>query len=253
MPILSRLDPARRVLLALSMATAIGAAHAGAVEGNALGASSPMGDAAQLLPPLGLPEVGNAAAAAVRSHAAASRPAPGSALAAEVMREAGTGLAEHPHAPQASGGPASGSGSSQSRATARAPQGQWDDAEIPAEIRSAGKAAVQWIKGMLPWSSDANDAELPDTEINWSNGPSRHGSSAAALLLEGAGNAARASNDDGGHGAAESVRPAQGRPNLLREGIEATKEVLSHPMTWLIVSLCVIGAIAVSLADRRPK
>jgi len=243
-------EAARRVLLALAMASAVGAAQGGAVEGDAPAASNPTADAAaQLLPPLGLPDVSSAAAAGIPPRPAPSQVVRGSARPTAVLHEAGAGLGDGPQAPGTHGETASAPRPADARVPARATDGRWDDSEIPAEVRSMGKAAVQWIKGVLPWSGDRD--ESPDTEVNWSNGPSRHSGSAAAVLLEGSGDAARASNDTANRG--EEARPAGSQRNLLRDGIEAAREVLTHPMTWLVVALCIIGAIAFSLADRRPK
>jgi hypothetical protein len=41
--------------------------------------------------------------------------------------------------------------------------------------------------------------------------------------------------------------------SLVREAVQLIREVLEHPMTWLVISLFVVGGIVMSKMDRRPK
>ena len=41
--------------------------------------------------------------------------------------------------------------------------------------------------------------------------------------------------------------------NLVQVFARLVREVLEHPLTWLVVSLVVVGAIAMKKFDRRPK
>ena len=176
----------------------------------------------------------------------------GAALAAELLGEAG--VTQPP-----SGAPSalrqlekdlnpSSAGATQSRPSREALA---DDAAF-AEVRDFGKAALQWAKGSLPWLSDGAEdepASMP-TEINWADGPSREAGAAIKLIVE-AGQSQPGSRADGT--TPSDTKAAVPAGNLVRDSIRAAQKVLSHPMTWLVVSLLVIGGIAMSLADRRPK
>ncbi len=41
--------------------------------------------------------------------------------------------------------------------------------------------------------------------------------------------------------------------NPIQEALDAIREIVGHPMTWLVLTLIAVGAFAVKRLDRRPK
>ncbi len=41
--------------------------------------------------------------------------------------------------------------------------------------------------------------------------------------------------------------------NPIQEVLDAIREIVGHPMTWLVLTLIAVGAFAVKRLDRRPK
>ncbi len=129
-----------------------------------------------------------------------------------------------------------------------------------------GKAAAYWLRDAVPFLNKPSETD-PAQAVEWSESGLQGSTPAAAaetqrkkaadaLLLD----QARARNDDQVRrhiaviGLQREARAGAGSgQNLLREGLKSLQELAHHPMTWLVVTLCVIGGIAISMADRRPK
>lgn len=133
----------------------------------------------------------------------------------------------------------------------------------PWGLREVGKAAAHWIKETVPWlrsdedESSATKTGVPDA-ADWSASPldgsaPGRGSRAGSTHLTGA--VSTGPSDPTltvGYTATEARTAPDPDQNIVRKAINAIREVLEHPMTWLVVSLFVIGAIAVKKMDRRP-
>ncbi|MBN8508009.1 MAG: hypothetical protein J0L57_05295 [Burkholderiales bacterium] len=190
-------------------------------------------------------------------------------MAVEILREAGVGDAANA---ADAGHPARGSRQQAVQANGVRPDtaGRASAGGVPAEdealreVKEFGKSAITWLKGTVPWlqTDEANGAAGShggEDSVEWAAG---HGAMART--------GARGSGLSGMDAAAGSLRPSADsaafddgtsrgsrRPdyerNLVREAVAMIQEVLAHPMTWLVISIFVIGGIAMSLADRRPK
>lgn len=190
------------------------------------------------------------------------------ALAAELLREAGIGTA-------ASAADANAPPSQRLVRTPAAPahsasgiknpdsagRGVSDDPEPLEELRDFGKAAVHWLKDAIPWlKSESADSFKPigTGPLEWSGAP------AGVTAPSRAGQAPLASGTETQTGAMEQAsvgrydehsrkEAIQAERNVIREAVQMLRNVLQHPMTWLVVSLFIVGGIAMSVADRRPK
>ncbi len=187
----------------------------------------------------------------VAARSAASGPS-GSALAAELIKESGAGVhAADAAAParRANGAatPASAKLSADGSAARRSSgHDDWG-------LREWGKATLRWLKQAVPGLRDDTDKHsgrtvAPDA-ADWSaspldrdlrHAPQRQADAAADAAL-------RATPDH----PAQSVffDPEQ---NLVRRVASVAREVLEHPMTWLVLLLFAVGAIVVKKIDRRP-
>ncbi len=128
--------------------------------------------------------------------------------------------------------------------------------DLPDEVRAYGKAAWSWAKSKLPWTDDEierldSEPASPPTEINWSDGPSTADGTRRAAILQQAAEAG--TSGAGGSANGDSAQPHAGDRNLVREAMHMARRVVEHPMAWFIVLVFVIGGVAMSLADRRPK
>jgi hypothetical protein len=195
-------------------------------------------------------------AAAAEAGAASSA----TAMAVEIMKEAATNTrgSEPPHHTQRANtqtaGPARAASSTGQERT-RPAEGAWD-------LREMGKAAVVWMKRGVPWlSSEAdeeNEAEQTVSleKIDWSSldgAAAAGGSRTAVTPLSGTGREApRDPLSTVGYGNSVPPGTAERDLNVLRWIIDVIRPVIEHPMTWLVVSLFVIGAIVVKKIDRRP-
>ena len=191
----------------------------------------------------------------VAAPTAASSPS-GSALAAELIKESGAGVhATDAAAPARRAGGGATPASAQPTAdgsTARRPAGHDDWG-----LREWGKATLRWLKQSVPGLRDDADEHdgrsvAPDA-ADWSASPldrdPRHAPQrrADASATAAADAALRATPD----GPAPSVffDPEQ---NLVRMVASAVREVLDHPLTWLVLLLIAVGAVVVKRIDRRP-
>ncbi len=179
-----------------------------------------------------------------------------SALAAEILKEAeveATLTAQPRVQRQASGQAVDAS----AKPTSRDQANVGDD---PLGLRQFGKDTVLWIKDTLPWlRSDESDSATDRTRaVYWSttllNGDApRSGAQPVSLAppgTTGGGTFDRALSVGGAH--AQTTTLFAPEENLLRRALQAVGEVLGHPMTWLVISLFVIGGIVAKKIDRRP-
>ena len=190
---------------------------------------------------------------------AAASAASGSALAVEIIKEAeaGTAAVEAPREPRREGARPAAQPTTSSPST-RPPVSTADD---PWGLRDMGKTAVQWVKGAIPWLR--SDEDTPDASKNltldaadWSGSPLEGGQPGRGgrpvsnpPLVAGQGGDPLSSV---GYGDPSRPKVAPLEENIVRVVINVLREVLEHPMTWLVISLFVIGGIVVKRIDRRP-
>jgi len=203
------------------------------------GSATPAADA-----PDGRPGSGNAAPA-------------GSALALELLKEAEAGAVAN-EAQRRAARPAA------QAASAPAPTGptsrQINNAEADGGLREMGKAAVHWLKQSLPWlRTDAEDDDRRHNAMpgaaDWSESPLDGAKAGRAGAMGTAHNSAlaQAGPDTAVSFGGSAQRTPDPQHNIITEFILLLRIVLEHPMTWLIVSLFVVGGIAIRKFDRRPK
>lgn len=194
---------------------------------------------------------------AAQPAASATSATAGSELAAQMIKEADAGAvaAEAPHTPRRDS-----SGSAPRAQAAAAPARNPErDTDNPWGLRDIGKAALRWAKGALPWLDD--DAEGRDRtqqalhHADWAASPLD--ADAARNSRPGAGPQPRASaspdpTNHVGYGETDKPKTTASEHNVVREIIDALRQVIEHPMTWLVLALFVVGAIAVKKLDRRP-
>lgn len=182
----------------------------------------------------------------------------GSALAVEIITEAGAGAtaAEAPRTPRRD------APHTPPQTPAQLARNQAPADDDPWGVRETAKAAVHWVKDAVPWlrsdddARDAGRAVAPD-QADWSASPLEGGAQRGARPGTAHLPTANAATTDPlttvGYGDA-TPRPkyASAEPNIVRVVIETIREVLEHPMTWLVLALLVIGGIVVKKIDRRP-
>ena len=154
--------------------------------------------------------------------ATTERPIRPSAERADAVRRQASG--KPPQAPPAMG--ASGEGS-----------------DFDPDLKEAAKAARQWVEESVPWARQKSkgDDDLPEQRPHQSDAtdPER----AATGLYPGTSNETRGPRV--GAGTVEF--------NLFREMLKFARDVLWHPMVWLVIALIVIGSAGMSMAKRRSK
>jgi hypothetical protein len=162
-------------------------------------------------------------ATAVGAEPAASA----SALAAEIIKEAEAG--SHP-GEQAHHAKAAALNHAASAAGTRTKKSADED---NMNLREIGKAAVLWVKSSLPGQDDedAKKVEVRETDAN------------PILFLDTA---------TTGDGKSTSRARPDSDANVVRIAIHFIREVIEHPMTWLVVSLVIVGGIVAKKIDRRP-
>jgi hypothetical protein len=187
---------------------------------------------------------------------AAASVASGSALAVEIIREAeaSAAAAETPRSARRESSRAAASPAAPTPAAHNAAAANDD----PWGLRVAGKATLQWVKDAIPWLRSDDDARESNhgaklDTAEWSASPLEGGRAgrAGGLTL----NPAPGSGDPlstVGYGDGGQPKPAAHEQNLVREFIDMLRAVLEHPMTWLVVSLFVVGGLVVKKIDRRP-
>jgi len=252
--------PTLLLLLALQ-----GSAWAGPVPAAEAAPTAEAAPAAVTLPGLPGPGLGEGLAAQPAAGAASAAPATSdSELAAQMLKEADAGAvaAEATHAPRRDGTrtkaqPASDSadvGQVQAKKPANKAGGD------PWELRDMGKAAVQWVKDSLPWLTDNDSAHDGSPQLlgaaDWSapalaGGGAREGRPGASQLPHAAPSSDLTTGV--GYGGSDKRSATGSGQNLVHAVVEALREVLAHPMTWLVAALFVVGGIVVKKIDRRPK
>ena len=113
--------------------------------------------------------------------------------------------------------------------------------DLDPDLKGAAKAARQLLRDAMPWTEPqegGTNGRGPD--VTTPDGVGRGGLYAGSASEQYAAGAA---------GAAQ--RP--GDPNLVRDAIKRVREVLEHPMTWLVIALIAVGSAGVSIAKRRAK
>lgn len=178
------------------------------------------------------PTLGLAASAAAPAALANADPAASaSALAAEIIKEAGAGshLAKPPQDAKASA-----HGQLAPSAAGKRPGPGSDEDDL--NLREVGKAAIQWAKSSLPLlDGDADTSEAGQRAVE------AEGTDGAPIVVIDTSDAKAATR---GRMNAEE--------NIVRVAVHFIREVVAHPMTWLVVSLVVIGGIVAKKIDRRP-
>lgn len=126
--------------------------------------------------------------------------------------------------------------------------------------REWGKGAVAWVKEHIPWLRSEEEADRAP-QVSGA-GPQDWSESPIDLT-----NAGRGGSDTAAANGVAGVPPGKGAlvrrgngqhtdhdqtPSVVREIIDTAHALLEHPMTWLVGTLVVIGAIAVKKLDRRP-
>jgi hypothetical protein len=184
-----------------------------------------------------------------------------SALAAEIIKEAEAD-SHASEQPQKTNKPqALGQGTTPNlapRVQARATEDEWG-------LREMGKAAVHWLKESVPWlRSDADESGagqhvLPNS-ADWSTSPleggrtERNAMAGSTQVPDANGQGAPVPWSTAGYGnTARQTTVLDPEQNLVQVVVKLVREVLEHPLTWLVVSLVVVGAIAMKKFDRRPK
>jgi hypothetical protein len=186
---------------------------------------------------------------------AASAPSD-SALAVEIIKEAEAGAttADAPRSPLRDSARAAPAPAPVARNPSRADDDPWG-------LRDVGKATLQWVKDAVPWlrsDDDARDGGRGATldTADWSASALEGGQAGRGALLSA--NAPPHATAPGnplsavGYGTPSLPLAAAPEENIVRVIINAVREVLEHPMTWLVVALIAIGGIAVKKLDRRP-
>jgi hypothetical protein len=210
-----------------------------------------------------------AAAGMARGEASTSSPMPGgatvgsteaaptpSALAAEILEEAEAG-ARPAESPRLANTRALGS---EAAPVARMQPRAADDV---LGLREIGKATLRWIKGTVPWLRSDTDEQTTGNaamldSADWSASPldgggaGRNTQVGSAILPRTGRDAALDPSTAIGYGNAPLPSSVDPNLNLMQKVISVVREVLEHPMTWLVVSLIVIGAVLVKKFDRRP-
>jgi hypothetical protein len=225
-----------RVALLLLMAVHAGVSSAGPVGTSEAEAMSEGVHSAPLAPSglttgLNTLSIPTATSAPRSAPGADEEPPTAGALAAEILKEARAG-ASTLESGQPS--PPSATATSGSRTTSR-------EAEDVFGLRGMSKAAVHWIQDAVPWLRD-------DSYEKWSERRSRAVNTAPRPTVQ------FIDLDDStrGPGGANPTGYGSG-DNVVRQTIKTIQEVASHPMSWLVILLFVIGGIVMSKVDRRPK
>lgn len=204
----------------------------------ALGAVPALADAASLREMPELPELlGNAAARArPPNQPTAPRPGLSASQPVDMAHGAATAAARMP----------ADAAVSQTAAIGAASRPSADD-DIDPDLKEAAKAAHQWVVESMPWARRLNFGDAPYDLANES-------AEALARMLQptwlATGSERSNVGDTQESRASRGMAQAQ-RFNLVGEALKFARELLEHPMTWLVIALVAIGKLAVLLAGRR--
>lgn len=204
----------------------------------ALGAVPAIADPASLPQLPELPELLGPAAARARAPNQAAAPQPGRSASQPVDQAHGeaTGAARTP----------AGAPVSQTAVIGAASRPSADD-DIDPDLKEAARAAHQWVVESMPWTRRLNFGDAPYELANES-------AEALARMLQPtwlATGSQEPNVDD-----AQESRAGRGvdqahRVNLVGEALKFARELLEHPMTWLVIALVALGKLAVLMAGRR--
>lgn len=177
------------------------------------------------------------------------------ALAAEMMKEvdASAQALEPPRSPKAS---------ARDRAPASAAALRASGADEGLDLRETGKAAVLWVKQAFPWlraeedEQDAGASAMPPL-ADLAGAPMAGDASAASsrahlVTLPYASDTAARERATAVDYAVASRTTGDQEENPVRLAISFIRMVVGHPMTWLVLSLVVIGGVVAKKIDRRP-
>jgi hypothetical protein len=124
---------------------------------------------------------------------------------------------------------------------ASGPSGEGTD--FDPDLKEAAKAARQWVEESVPWArstpKDADDSPEQRAPHRDATGPEQ----AAPGQYPGA----------AGNSRGPRVAAAPAEFNLVGEILRFAKDVLGHPLVWLVVALIVIGSAGMSMTKRRSK
>ncbi|MDE2628661.1 MAG: hypothetical protein KGL99_16060 [Burkholderiales bacterium] len=172
------------------------------------------------------------------SRVAAPRPGLSASRPADKAQGDATGAARTPAS-------AAVSQSAEIDAASRSPAGD----EIDPDLKDAAKAAHQWVMESMPWARQLNFGDVPYQLAN-------EGAEALSRVLP---RTWLTTGPEGPNvGDTRESRSSVGmdqahRFNLVGEALKFAREVLEHPMTWLVIALMVLGKLAVWMAGRHTR
>lgn len=119
--------------------------------------------------------------------------------------------------------------------------------DIDPDLKEAAKAAHQWVVESMPWARRLNFGDTPYELAN-------EGAESLARVLPPtwftAGSEGPNVGDSRESRAGRDLDQAH-RFNLVGEALKFAKELLEHPMTWLVIALVILGKLAVWTAGRH--
>ena len=121
------------------------------------------------------------------------------------------------------------------------------EGDIDPDLKEAARAAHQWVREAVPWPRQLNVGDAPYDLF-------KAGAEGLVKFLAPA--VSGTGPDEAYPGDPQEPRTFRGaaqpnRINLVGEVLKFVKEVLGHPMSWLVIALMAIGKVAVSIASRR--
>lgn len=202
-------------------------------------------------PPVMPGAVLDAAVAGAPQPAASDAATSASAMAADLIRDADAAEQAASESPKPSG---RGAPRQASKTTPKAQPGRTDEWDV----KAAGKAAWDWLKDHAFWrrgdGEQTTEGEVTPAHDPWTQTSLPGEGRVSTALPTGAIGASpyqgvNSSPPDAGARAAKNETGS----NLVREAVQLARDIMEHPMTWLVMGLIVVGWIAVTKMDRRPK
>ena len=136
------------------------------------------------------------------------------------------------------------------RAGAAMPLDENPTVELADVIRSVARTAVQsvpWVRTHFPQRHNDSASRNPGSAGDASQDPAVR----AQYDLYGPGGRGGAQGDAGATSGGSAARGQ--RVNLLQDAVQLVRDVIGHPITWLLVVLLVIGSLTASMARGRGK
>ncbi len=122
-----------------------------------------------------------------------------------------------------------------------------ETADIDPDLKEAAKAAREWVREAVPWAQKSNASDAaPDPSQEAGTGADGSLAPNGARAGSTGPNAAGTADQRTSRGAAQAVQV-----NFVGEIIKVVKDVLAHPMAWLVIGLIATGSVAVSMTKRR--